>query len=70
MPSPIIHLDFLFQLQEQQLIKIDAELLLGVISPDAIHIRVGQTWHDKAETHFYQQADTSYQLAIQTAVSS
>jgi|GEM_PF-2582171 len=70
MPSPIIHLDLLFQLQEHQLLNINPELLLGNLSPDAIHMRLNQTWSDKAKTHFYQQADISYQLAIQTAMSA
>ncbi len=67
MPSPILHLDILFHLREITPDLLNAELLLGIISPDAIHMRINQTWEDKAKTHFYFEADQSYELAISTA---
>ena len=67
MPSPIVHLEVLFVLFNQFNRTVTAELLLGVLSPDAIHMRPNQTWLDKAMTHFYHEADTSYDHAIKTA---
>ena len=67
MPSPIVHIEVLYQLGAQFNLPITSELLLGVISPDAIHMRAHQTWEDKAVTHFYEQADVSFELAIDKA---
>ncbi|MDO4924540.1 MAG: zinc dependent phospholipase C family protein [Turicibacter sp.] len=67
MPSPILHLEILFRLYEELQQPLNSELVLGVISPDAIHMREGQTWEDKAATHFYHEADQSYEQAILTA---
>jgi len=67
LPSPIVHLEVLFVLFNQFNRTVTAELLLGVLSPDAIHMRPNQTWLDKAMTHFYHEADTSYDHAIKTA---
>ena len=67
MPSPIVHIEILYQLRKQYNLIITPELLLGVISPDAIHMRLHQTWEDKAVTHFYEQADVSFEQAIETA---
>ena len=67
MPSPIVHIEILYQLINQCHLIITPELLLGVISPDAIHMRPNQTWEDKAVTHFYEQADVSFELAIDKA---
>ena len=67
MPSPIVHIEILYQLRSQCNLIITPELLLGVISPDAIHMRPHQTWEDKAVTHFYEQADVSFEQAIETA---
>ena len=55
MPSPIVHLEVLFVLFNQFNRTVTAELLLGVLSPDAIHMRPNQTWLDKAMTHFYHE---------------
>lgn len=57
MPSPIVHLEVLFVLFNQFNRTVTAELLLGVLSPDAIHMRPNQTWLDKAMTHFYHESD-------------
>ena len=67
MPSPIVHLEILYRLYEELQQPLNSELVLGVISPDAIHMRAGQTWEDKATTHFYHEADRSYEEAILTA---
>lgn len=67
MPSPIVHIEILYQLRRQYSLIITPELLLGVISPDAIHMRPHQTWEDKAVTHFYEQADVSFEQAIEKA---
>ncbi len=67
MPSPIIHLDLLFRLTSELGISVTEELIVGVLSPDAIHSRPNQTWQDKAITHFYKEADQSYEMALQTA---
>lgn len=67
MPSPIVHIEVLFELKKQCHLILTPELLLGVISPDAIHMRAHQTWEDKAVTHFYEQADVSFEFAIDKA---
>lgn len=67
MPSPIIHLDILFRLVSELEISLTEELMVGILSPDAIHIRANQTWADKAVTHFYDEADQSYEMALQAA---
>lgn len=67
MPSPIIHVDLLFRLAEELNFLINPNLLLGTISPDAIHSRPNHTWADKSITHFYDEADQSYELALQVA---
>lgn len=64
MPSPIVHLDILFRLSERFSLDITTNLLYGVISPDAIHMRANQTWSDKALTHFYEEADEDYHHAL------
>lgn len=67
MPSPIVHLEIMFALFNQVNRTVTSELLLGVLSPDAIHMRPNQTWMDKAITHFYKEANTSYHNAIKRA---
>jgi len=67
MPSPIIHLEILYQLAKQQNMELDPDLIQGVISPDAIHMRANQTWEDKSKTHYYKLADESYFLALEKA---
>jgi len=49
MPSPIIHLHHLFMHEQNP----TPERVLGTIAPDAIHMRAGAGWGDKAQTHFY-----------------
>lgn len=67
MPSPIIHLEVIFNLCQRMNYPIIADLLLGSISPDAIHMRENQTWQDKSKTHFYETADHDFDEAIQEA---
>lgn len=67
MPSPIVHLDILFRLYERVSLEVTTDLVFGVISPDAIHMRANQTWSDKALTHFYKEADEDYHHALWTA---
>lgn len=67
MPSPIIHLEILHQLSQQLDISVSPDLVLGCISPDAIHMRPNQTWADKTVTHFYDEADNSFNQAIKEA---
>ncbi len=67
MPSPIVHLEIMFQLFSSLNRPVTPQLLLGAISPDAIHMRPNQTWHDKSVTHFYEEADISFTEAIEKA---
>lgn len=67
MPSPIIHLDVLVKLCRLMNRPLSSALVLGVISPDAIHRRLKQTWADKAKTHFYEETSVSYEYALQEA---
>ncbi|MDE5977463.1 MAG: hypothetical protein K2G70_03220 [Turicibacter sp.] len=64
MPSPIVHLDVLYHFYKELNKPLDAEVVLGVISPDAIHIRANQTWEDKAITHFYRASEEGYSVAL------
>ena len=66
MPSPLIHLHLLFE----QFTEVTPSLALGAIAPDAIHMRAGNTWADKAVTHFYEAADLGYDSALTLAKSS
>lgn len=69
MPSPIVHLEILFQLYDELNVPLTSRIVLGVISPDAIHTRMNQTWADKAKTHLYSEADIDYQQALTIAKS-
>lgn len=60
MPSPIVHLNVIQNVSKRLSIPMTSDLLLGSISPDAIHMRPNQTWADKAVTHFYDIADDDY----------
>ena len=64
MPSPIVHLNVIQNVSKRLSIPMTSDLLLGSISPDAIHMRPNQTWADKAVTHFYDIADDDYVEAI------
>lgn len=63
MPSPIVHLHLLYHWCPEP----SSELVLGAISPDAIHARPETGWQDKAFTHFYLEADQDFGLALKTA---
>ena len=67
MPSPVIHLDLLVRWCALTHRSLTSELVLGAISPDAIHIRANQTWSDKAKTHFYEETEVSYVYALSVA---
>ena len=67
MPSPIVHLDLLVKWGQRMNRPLSSDLVLGVISPDAIHMRAQQTWMDKAKTHFYEETEVSYEYALKTA---
>ncbi len=67
MPSPILHLEVIFKLSQVLQLPISSDLLLGSISPDAIHMRSNQTWTDKSLTHLYEVADVDFNEAINQA---
>lgn len=69
MPSPILHLEILFRLAEDFKCQINPSILLGTISPDAIHSRPNHTWEDKSVTHFYDEADQNYEFALQAVTA-
>ncbi|MCU7197868.1 hypothetical protein GMB50_08970 [Turicibacter sanguinis] len=67
MPSPIVHLNVISQVSKCLTLSLTPDLLLGSISPDAIHMRPNQTWADKSVTHFYDIADDDFFDAISQA---
>ncbi|MGL4372532.1 MAG: zinc dependent phospholipase C family protein, partial [Turicibacter sp.] len=68
MPSPLIHAQVAYEFKNRCLDDLTPAFLLGIIAPDAIHMRDGNTWSDKAITHFYELADLSFERALLQAV--